>query len=144
MRRPNPEHFGAYLGDLLALDPSTLGRRPESLVDLGTEIALGSPAVLAARAVLPSGLDDMTRRRVAVEVADAFWRLFNRPTVITLLAQLGSEHSPDERDEAYWRLVLRYCQDGNLQAVLDEQWHYLWEQHAWSEKDGPAKIAAAC
>ena len=25
-------------------------------------------------------------------------------------------------------------QDGNLQAVLDEQWHLLWEQSAWGER----------
>ena len=37
---------------------------------------------------------------------------------------------------AYWRLVLRYCIDGNLQAVLDEHVHVLREslgvqEHSW-------------
>jgi len=28
-------------------------------------------------------------------------------------------------DDAYWRSVLRYCRDGNLQAVFDEHLHHL-------------------
>ena len=49
------------------------------------------------------------------------------------------------RDEsAYWRLVLHYCRQGNLQAVLDEQWHLLWEQDSWSEDASPDEIAAKC
>ena len=49
------------------------------------------------------------------------------------------------RDEsAYWRLVLHYCRQGNLQAVLDEQWHLLWEQDSWSEDASPDETAAKC
>ena len=43
---------------------------------------------------------------------------------------------------AYWRLVLRYCRQGNLQAVLDEQWHTLWGQETWSGDAGADGIAA--
>ena len=49
--------------------------------------------------------------------------------MIALLRQLAPATAA--RDEsAYWRLVLRYCQQGNLQAVLDEQWHILWDQES--------------
>ena len=76
-------------------------------------------------------------------IADAFWRLFNRPAVISLLRQLAP--MTGARDEsAYWRLVLRYCQQGNLQAVLDEQWHLLWEQESWSEDAAADETAAKC
>ena len=32
---------------------------------------------------------------------------------------------PGDTAEPYWRTVLRYCADGNLQAVLDEYLHHL-------------------
>ena len=76
-------------------------------------------------------------------IADAFWRLFNRPAAIALLRQLAPATAA--RDEsAYWRLVLRYCRQGNLQAVLDEQWHMLWDQESWSEDASADETAARC
>ena len=137
---PNPEHFGAYVDDLLGLDPSELGRRPRGLLELMTDLALGSPAILAARSASMSGVDARTRRRVGVRVAEAFWHLFNRPAVISLLTGVlgGSDR------ERYWRRVLRYCQQGNLQAVLDEQWHLLWEQRAWGNEVERDSVAESC
>ena len=76
--RPNPELFGAYVDDLLDLPLERLGRRPPDLVDLLTEVALGSPVILALRSLDTSHhLADNTRRRLAVNIADAFWSLFN-------------------------------------------------------------------
>ena len=165
---PNPDVFGTYVDDLLDLDPRSLGRRPAALAELLTDVALGSPAVLASRCLRAgTGDDDDMRRRLAVTIADAFWSLFNRPAVIALIRhlgtgsprpepgggwtrraaalvrRLGAGNEPARDETAYWRLVLRYCRQGNLQAVLDEQWHLLWEQASWSE-DGPKKIAARC
>ena len=156
--RPNPEFFGAYVDDMLAVEPGKLGRRPPDLAGLLTDLALGSPAILASRCLRAvTGIGDDTRRRLAVTIADAFWSLFNQPAVISLIRQLGGGDAPSEpsggwtrrlvarvrqmgagerasRDESpYWRLVLQYCRHGNLQAVLDEQWHLLWEQDAWAE-----------
>ena len=140
--KPNPEVFDAYLGDLQHVKASTLGRRPPDLVDLLTEVALGSPAVLAARCLRPAVQDDDLRRRLAAHVAGAFWSLFNQPAVISLLRRLAAGTGAARRESAYWRLVLRYCRDGNLQAILDEQWHLLWEQEAaW--RDGTDANTAA-
>ncbi len=142
--QPNPEVFGAYVHDLLAIDPRSLGRRPPELAELLTDLAVGSPAILAARS-LGSGttVGDNERRRLGAMIADAFWRLFNRPAVIALLRQLAPATAA--RDEsAYWRLVLRYCRQGNLQAVLDEQWHMLWDQESWTEDAGADETAAKC
>ena len=76
-------------------------------------------------------------------IAEAFWRLFNRPAVIALLRQLAPATAA--RDEsACWRLVVRYCQQGNLQAELDEQWHMLWDQKSWSEDAAADETAAKC
>ena len=143
--QPNPEIFRAYVDDLLAVDPRTLGRRPPDLAELLTDIALGSPAVLAGRCLRGgTSIGNDTRRRLAALIADAFWRLFNRPTVIALLRQLAAGSAAARDESAYWRLVLRYCQQGNLQAVLDEQWHILWDQESWSEDAGVDETAGKC
>lgn len=142
--KPSGEQFAKYVGDFLRLDVHTLGKRPADLAELLTEVALGSPALLAARTLGSAQLDDVDRRALAVIVANAFWRLFNRPDVIKLLSQLYSEQPQQSRsDTAYWRVVLRYCKHGNLQAVLDEAWHLLREQNAWSETSEPVEVATA-
>ena len=143
--KPNPDIFGSYVDDLLELQPCQLGRRPPGLVDLLTEVALGSPAILALRCLKASkGVGDDTRRELATRIADAFWSLFNQPAVISLIRQLATETGASSKKSIYWRLVLRYCRDGNLQAVLDEQWHLLWEQHAWSDDTNAEETAAEC
>ena len=143
--QPNPDVFGAYVDDLLAVDLQSLGRRPPDLPELLTDLALGSPAILAARS-LSGGSDvgDDTRRWLAALIADAFWHLFNRPAVISLLRQLTVGTAAVGGESAYWRLVLHYCRQGNLQAVLDEQWHLLWEQDSWSEDASADETAAKC
>ena len=142
---PNRDVLPAYLDDLLAIDPATIGRRPDGLADLLTDIALGSPATLAARTLAPSCIPDIDRCCGALKVADGFWRLFNRPAVISLLRQLYPGDQEASRDETfYWRLVLRYCVEGNLQAALDETWHLLWEQHDWTQEQPRVDTAATC
>ena len=143
--RPNPELFGDYVDDLLNLSLDRLGRRPPGLVDLLTEVALGAPAILALRSLGTSpDLSVHNRRRLAVTVADAFWSLFNQPAVISLLRQLSAGKKKIRDDISYWKLVLEYCRKGNLQAVLDEQWHLLWEQYSWSESADAAEVATEC
>ncbi|MFU8877518.1 MAG: helicase-related protein, partial [Wenzhouxiangellaceae bacterium] len=145
IRKPNPEVLPGYVDDLLELDPATLGRRPEHLLDLTVDLALGSPAVLAVRMLESSSLDDDWRRWYAAWMADAFWKLFNRPAVIRLLNQLAElDTTTGHEDGVYWRRVLRYCMDGNLQAVLDETWHLTWEQHAWSARESAKAICERC
>jgi hypothetical protein len=145
MDKPNPEVFPGYIDDLLALDPGELGRRPEGLTDLLTELALGSPAVLAMRTLASAHLPEAPQRHLATRLALAFWKLFNRPAVIKLINQLNAESCPvDHEDAPYWRHVIQYCIDGNLQAVLDEAWHLAWEQHAWAESEPSEEIAGRC
>ena len=143
--QPNPDLFPAYVDELLDVESRPLGRRPPGLADLLTDIALGSPAILASRCLKSStDITDDARRRLAVRIADAFWHLFNRPAVIALLRQLAAGTSVGRDEGAYWRLVLRYCQEGNLQAVLDEHWHVLWDQESWSEDASADEIAGKC
>src|SRR5690606_30127734 len=78
------------------------------------------------------GLSPQVRRELAARTAYSFWRLFNRPASIRLIRQLDSTGSDSSDEDAYWHRVLRYCRDGNLQAVLDETWHLVFEQHGWA------------
>ena len=64
--------------------------------------------------------------------------------MIALLRELAGGTSVARDEGAYWRLVLRYCQQGNLQAVLDEHWHMLWDQESWSADAGADTIAGKC
>lgn len=143
LSRPGVTAFNAHIKDVLALDPATLGRRPPDLSVLLTEVALGAPAVLACRTMKTAGLADGVRRRLAVEIAHSFWRLFNQSAVISMIRQLQGDAGAGPGD-SYWRAVIRYCCQGNLQAVLDEQWHLLWGQNAWSDQDSPADTASQC
>lgn len=145
LHKPNPDLFDKYLKDLLDLPIDGLGRRPSGLTDLLTEVALGSPVILALRTLaVKGGIEDYARRRFSVMIADAFWSLFNQPAVISLLRQLATNTGTSGDERVYWRQVLEYCRQGNLQAVLDEQWHMLWEQHSWSEDMDANNIAAEC
>ena len=141
---PNPDAFAGYVDDFLGLDLRELGRRPPGLLDLVTEVALGAPGVLAARTLASAGLPDAQRRGYAVAVADACWRLFNRPSVIALLDRDSVGGQDAGGDDVYWRRVISYCIDGNLQSVLDETWHLQWEQHAWSSGEDTAPVAQRC
>jgi len=140
--RPNPDYLPDYIDDLLKLDASALGRRPDNLVDTVTNLALGSPAVLAARMLQVAGVSPDVRRELAARTGYSFWRLFNRPAVIRLLRQLYVAGSSEE--DAYWHKVLLYCRDGNLQAVLDETWHLVAEQHGWAPGDGVDDLCRQC
>lgn len=142
--RPNPEYLRRYVDDLLSLDVETLGRRPDNLLDIFTDVALGSPAVLAARMLDVRGVSSTTRRELAARTAYSFWRLFNRPAVIRLIRQLDGIGSDSSDEEAYWHRVLRYCQDGNLQAVLDETWHLVFEQHDWATDKNKDTVCREC
>ena len=46
--------------------------------------------------------------------------LHDFPRVISLLGQLAAGTASVGDESAYWRRVLHYCRQGNLQAVLDE------------------------
>lgn len=143
--RPEAANFADHVHDLIDINIQDLGRRPEDLADLVTELALGAPGVLAARTLAPVNLADDERRKQAARLANSFWKLFNRPAVIKLLRQLDAKPEADgQRAAPYWRTVVRYCIQGNLQAVLDEYWHLVWEQHAWSERETRETISHRC
>lgn len=98
------------------------GSRAE-LMELLVDVALGSPAVCALRAlkrIAPElAWDEPALLSAAAKVAWAFRALFNQRNSVALLRR--------NSDDFYWRQALTYCAQNNLQAVLDEYAHYLVE-----------------
>lgn len=80
------------------------------------DLAVNSPAnclYRALRRIVPYGFDGAELWKAAVFAATGLRTLFNRLDVTELLDKLYPEGD-------YWQKVLRYCEAGNLQAVLDE------------------------
>lgn len=94
------------------------------LLTILAELALHSPANVAFRS-LGRLLDpdhevtEVGHWEAAATLAAGLRTLFNRLETTLLLDKLYGTKEP------YWRCVLRYCADGNLQAVLDEYLHHL-------------------
>jgi hypothetical protein len=89
-------------------------------------LAAHAPGNIALRALRTvAGLEASERGlwTAAVALANGIRALFNRPETMALLAGLYG----DDRERPYWRSVLAYCADGNLQAVLDE---YVFQLHS--------------
>ncbi len=106
-------------------------------VDLMVEVALGSPAVCALRAlrrIAPElAWHDPALLESAALVAWGFRTLFNQHEAVALLRQQSEEH--------YWRSVLAHCAANNLQAVLDEYAHYLVDGEGLSGKGAAERVA---
>lgn len=106
--------------------PERLGAQPDNLVDVLTYMALGSPAIVALRAMLrvaqPRSDDQwIPFLAAAARIGLAFRSLFNQPAATLLLQSRYPKKVP------YWEKALRYSLDGNLQAVMDEYIHVLYE-----------------
>lgn len=116
------EGFREHVAELShAATTRDFGTISEDLRELLVDVALGSPAVCALRAlhrIAPElAWDDPQLLSTAAQVAWAFRTLFNQRDAVALLRR--------EAGGSYWRRVLTYSADHNLQAVLDEYAHYL-------------------
>jgi hypothetical protein len=106
-----------------------LGRAPNDLLDVLVDMTLASPAVSALRAlirVLGVNADNHyalgALLNAAATTAGGYRTLFNLPETMSLIRSLFRNN-----DLYYWRSVLSYCVQGNLQAVMDEYIHILRE-----------------
>jgi hypothetical protein len=139
------EHVREAISILEGQRPTT--DRPTQLVNATALIGLASPGNVAWR-----GLRRLAGTAVgntvtidglwsaSVTLALSFRTLFNRPESILLLDKFyGGD------DSSYWQAVLRYCLDGNLQAVVDEYLHHLAQSEGISvdNDDGLNKLAHA-
>ena len=133
---------------LLSHGERALGRPPEDLVRVLSEVAVGGPAPCALRAMSSvTGLRLESERMLweAAWVAAAFRSFFNAPEVTGIV--LGSRPRRTDVEgtaSRYWQDVVRHCIDGNLQALLDEHTHVLrdWLGHLKLDDDERRTAAA--
>ncbi len=137
------EGFREHIAELRrTATEASLGELDNDTLDLLVDVALGSPAVCALRALhrIAPGLawDDPHLMDAAASIAWGFRALFNQHDAVALLRQ--------ERDDHYWRSALTHGIEHNLQSVLDEYAHYLVEGEGLagsSERERVAGVAAA-
>ncbi len=118
--------------------PRDLGRAPDDLVEVLSEIALASPAICALR-----GLRRVTRwadfdaealLHSSARIAEGFRTLFNLSETIALLRG-------EDTNVPYWRRTLQHALDGNLPAVLDEYLHWLRESMGLVDQNAEEAVA---
>jgi len=118
------EHVDHFYEAINNPDQLQLGSPPKDLINVLTKIAIASPAVTALRSLSrvfeTNSTEDLFVMMSAAIIATGFRTLFNLPETIALIR--GSDIK-----EPYWERVLEYCQEGNLQATLDEYIHILYE-----------------
>lgn len=85
----------------------------ENQVEILTDIAIASPAVVLARQFKDSSY--------VANIAKEFVALFNNKEAMAILDLMYPKQD-------YFEKVLKYCVEGNLQAVMDEYYHIL-EDH---------------
>lgn len=128
--------FFAHLSELNTLLNNQnlhLGKKPDDLLDVLTNMVLASPAVCIYRTYrkLFDGPDsggysiDMPS-----QVAKVFINRMNTPESTAVI-----EVCYNKSDDAHWKNLLTYCRDGNLQAVFDEYAHILSESNGLSSAD---------
>ncbi|WP_455904043.1 DEAD/DEAH box helicase [Microbacterium sp.] len=101
-------------GEYMKRDPSS----HHDLARLGAH-APGSVAYRALQAVASTNATQAGIWRAAWVLSLGLRSLFARPETAALLDTVGSDRLH------YWSVVLDYCADGNLQAVMDEYVHQL-------------------
>ncbi|CAM5543023.1 helicase [Eoetvoesiella caeni] len=134
----NEEGFKEHVAELrTAATDRQFGPISETLIGLLVDVALGSPAVCALRAlrrIAPDlDWDDHGLLEAANQVAWGFRTLFNQHDAVALLRK--------DDDERYWRRVLNYAVEHNLQAVLDEYVHYLVDAEGLGARPSAERIA---
>ena len=112
---------GLYDETLLA-HAGNLGKRPDDLLDVLTDIAIASPVVCinrTYRSYLSEGED------MPVYLPSQLARVFlNRMNTAesTAVVELACGR---KSDDAHWQNLLTYCRQGNLQSVFDEYAHLI-------------------
>ncbi len=100
----------------------SLGRMPEDLADVLTDMAIASPAVCIYRTYSKYLSKN---RNFESYLPSQIARLFiNRMNTVESTAAVELACGK-KSDDAHWQNVLTYCKYGNLQAIFDEYAHLL-------------------
>jgi len=99
-----------------------LGRRPDDLLDVLTDMAIAAPAICMNRTYqnyLHNG--ETFESYIPSQVARVFMNRMNTAESTAVIELACGRKS----DDAHWQNLLTYCRQGNLQAVFDEYAHLI-------------------
>ena len=115
-----------YISDEAQLE---LGRMPGNLLNILTDMVLGSPAICVYRT-------NGGNVAYATSLAKIFVNYFNS-TESTAIVELAAVkfHTKKADDNSHWQDVLLYCKDGCFQSMFDEYYHLIRESVIFSEDD---------
>lgn len=109
----------------LYLDPQlNLGRKPDDLLEVLTNMTMASPAICTMRTYQNIGGTDF-HMEMPSQLAKLFINRMNTPESTAVIEVVYGQTS----DDAHWKNLLNYCKSGNLQAVFDEYAHILVESN---------------
>ena len=104
---------------------NNLGKKPKDLLEVLCDITISSPAICIYRTYEMLFNQDKSLseyyNKFSFKFAKAFMDFMNSPESIAILDLIYESNSK----KTYWKNVLRYSKEGNLQAVLDEYIHLL-------------------
>ena len=100
----------------------TLGRKPNDLVRVLTDMAIASPAICVYRTYSKYlGKNRSFESYLPSQIARLFINRMNRVESTAAVELACGKKSED----AHWQNVLTYCKQGNLQSMFDEYAHLL-------------------
>jgi hypothetical protein len=101
----------------------------DNMLNFLVDLCLGSPANASMRALGKTFNDDLTTSlKNSYLIASGFISLFNKPESISVIQLHTSEKD-------YYRKVLEYSIDGNIQAMLDEYYYLLRDSNSVKASD---------
>ena len=113
-----------------------LGKRPDDLLDVLTDMAIASPAICMLRTYRAQSQEtENIPADITSQVAKVFINRMN-----TTEATAVVERCYGKSDDAHWKNLLSYCKDGNLQAVFDEYAHILVESNGLNHSENKIQL----
>ena len=101
---------------------ANLGRRPDDLIDVLTDMAIASPAVCINRTYSRYlKEDEELPSYMPSRLARVFINRMNSAESTAVVELACGRKS----DDAHWQNLLTYCRQGNLQSVFDEYAHLI-------------------
>ncbi|MBQ8882757.1 MAG: helicase, partial [Clostridia bacterium] len=99
-----------------------LGKMPDDLVSALTDMAIASPAVCVNRTYQKHLYGQTEYNTVlASQIAKIFINRMNSPESTAVVELCYGQKG----DDAHWRNLLKYCVEGNIQAMFDEYAHLI-------------------
>lgn len=123
------KHYGELIEVFNNPDKYKLGQFPKDLCEILTLKVIGSPAICSLRLIKKYFKKEYSSDLLnnSHEIAASFYAMFDKPEAISIvrLNSLDKNKKAKSDDNVYWKDVLNYCIDGNLQSVLDEFGHLI-------------------